>query len=99
MSSDWYKEKSFYQIWIRSFKDGNGDGIGDLKGILSKLDYIKSLGADAIWFSPLYVSPQADYGYDIADYYNINPEYGTLDEFKEVLSRAVMICMECIGIG
>ena len=75
----WFKEMSVYQIWPRSFCDGTGDGIGDLKGVLSKLEYIKSLGADAIWFSPLYVSPQADYGYDIADYKNINPEYGTLD--------------------
>ena len=66
----WFKEMSVYQIWPRSFCDGTGDGIGDLKGVLSKLEYIKSLGSDAIWFSPLYVSPQADYGYDIADYKN-----------------------------
>lgn len=79
---------SVYQIWPRSFCDGNGDGIGDLKGVLSKLDYIKSLGVDAIWFSPLYVSPQADFGYDIADYRNIQPEYGTLDDFKAVLKGA-----------
>ncbi len=79
---------SVYQIWPRSFKDGNGDGIGDLKGVLSKMDYIKSLGVDAIWFSPLYVSPQADYGYDIADYLEINPEYGTMDDFRLVLSAA-----------
>lgn len=84
----WFKEMTMYQIWPRSFCDGNDDGIGDLKGVLSKLDYIKSLGVDAIWFSPLYVSPQADYGYDIADYCNINPEYGTLDDFKEVLDKA-----------
>lgn len=84
----WFREMTVYQIWPRSFCDGNNDGIGDLKGVLSKLDYIKSLGADAIWFSPLYVSPQADYGYDIADYCNINADYGTLDDFKEVLSTA-----------
>lgn len=84
----WFREMTVYQIWPRSFCDGNNDGIGDLKGVLSKLDYIKSLGADAIWFSPLYVSPQADYGYDIADYCDINPEYGTLDEFREVLKSA-----------
>ena len=84
----WYKEMAVYQVWPRSFKDGNGDGIGDLKGVLEKLDYIKSLGVDAIWFSPLYVSPQKDYGYDIADYRNIQPEYGTLDDFKAVLEGA-----------
>lgn len=86
--SNWWKEMVVYQIWPRSFCDGDGDGIGDLKGVLSKLEYIKDLGATAIWFSPLYVSPQADYGYDIADYRNINPEYGTLDDFKAVLDRA-----------
>ncbi len=84
----WWKEMSVYQIWPRSFCDGNGDGIGDLQGVLSKLDYIKSLGVDAIWFSPLYKSPQADYGYDIADYRDIQPEYGTLEEFKTVLDEA-----------
>lgn len=84
----WWKEACFYQIWPRSFKDGNNDGIGDLKGILEKLPYIKELGCDAIWFSPLYVSPQSDYGYDIADYRDIAPEYGTLDDFKAVLDAA-----------
>lgn len=84
----WWKEMCVYQIWPRSFKDGNGDGIGDLTGILEKLPYIKSLGVDAIWFSPLYVSPQKDYGYDIADYRDIAPEYGTLDDFKRVLAKA-----------
>ena len=79
---------SFYQIWPRSFKDGNGDGIGDLYGIYEKLDYIKSLNVDGIWLSPLYVSPNADYGYDIADYMNISPEYGDLEIFKKVLDGA-----------
>ena len=88
MKKTWFKELSVYQIWPRSFCDGNGDGIGDLKGALSKLDYIKSLGVDAIWFSPLYVSPQKDYGYDIADYRNIAPEYGTMEDFKAVLDGA-----------
>ena len=92
----WFKEMSVYQIWPRSFCDGNDDGIGDLKGVLSKLEYIKSLGSDAIWFSPLYVSPQADYGYDIADYKNINREYGTLDEFKAVLEKAHALGMRVI---
>ena len=85
---NWYKEMSVYQVWPRSFYDGNGDGIGDIKGIIEKLDYIKNLGVDAIWFSPLFKSPQNDYGYDIADYRDIAPEYGTLDEFKELLRLA-----------
>ncbi len=84
----WYKEMAVYQVWPRSFYDGNGDGIGDIKGVMEKLDYIKSIGVDAIWFSPLYKSPQHDYGYDIADYKNICPEYGTLEEFKELLDAA-----------
>lgn len=84
----WYKEMSFYQIWPRSFMDGNGDGIGDLYGIYEKLDYIESLGVDGIWFSPLYVSPNADYGYDIADYMRISPEYGDMEIFKKVLGGA-----------
>ena len=86
--TQWYKEMTVYQIWIRSFCDGNGDGIGDLYGVLQKLDYIKSLGVDAIWFSPIYPSPNADFGYDISDYMDIHPDYGTLDTFREVLDRA-----------
>lgn len=86
--SSWYKEMAVYQIWTRSFCDGNGDGIGDLWGVLSKLDYIKSLNVDAIWFSPIYPSPNADYGYDIADYTDINPDFGDLDVFREVLDGA-----------
>ena len=88
MSKAWYKEMVVYQVWPRSFKDSNGDGIGDLEGIYSKLDYIKSIGIDAIWFSPLFCSPNADYGYDIADYMDINPEYGDMDTFKKVLAGA-----------
>ena len=86
--SQWYKEISVYQIWPRSFCDGNGDGIGDLWGVLSKLDYIKSLNVNAIWFSPLYPSPNADFGYDISDYMNIHPDYGDLEVFKQVLQGA-----------
>ena len=86
--SPWYKEMAVYQIWTRSFCDGNGDGIGDLWGVLSKLDYIKSLGVDAIWFSPLYPSPNADFGYDISNYKDIHPDYGDLELFKQVLSGA-----------
>ena len=100
MKKSWYKEMVVYQVWPRSFCDGNGDGIGDLEGILSKLDYIKSLGADAIWFSPLFKSPNADYGYDIADYRDINPEYGDMDTFKKVLAgcheRGIRVFMDLV---
>ena len=84
----WYKEMSVYQIWPRSFCDGNGDGIGDLWGVLKKLDYIRSLHVDAIWFSPLYPSPNADFGYDISNYMDIHPDYGNLEVFKQVLAEA-----------
>ena len=84
----WYKDGVFYQIWPRSFKDGNGDGMGDLWGVYEKLDYIKSLGVDGIWFSPIYPSPGADCGYDISDYMDIAPEFGGMEAFKKVLDGA-----------
>ena len=84
----WYKDKVFYQIWPRSFKDGDGDGMGDLWGVLEKLDYIKSLGCDGIWFSPIYPSPGADCGYDISDYMDIAPEFGGMEAFRQVLEGA-----------
>ena len=86
--NQWYKDMVFYQIWPRSFKDGNGDGMGDLLGVYEKLDYIKSLGCDGIWFSPLYPSPGVDCGYDISDYLNIAEEFGGIDAFKKVLEGA-----------
>ena len=87
-SLKWWQKAVFYQIYPRSFADGNGDGIGDLPGIISKLDYLEKLGIDAIWLSPHYPSPQFDCGYDIADYTAVNPEYGTLEEFKQFLNGA-----------
>ena len=84
----WYKDGVFYQIWPRSFKDGNGDGMGDLYGVYEKLDHIKSLGVDGIWFSPLYPSPGADCGYDISDYMDIAPEFGGMEAFRKVLDGA-----------
>jgi len=84
----WWKEAVVYEIYPRSFYDSNGDGIGDLRGIIQKLDYLKSLGVDVLWICPIYKSPNADYGYDVADYYEINPEYGTMDDFKELLEQA-----------
>lgn len=93
---DWYKQMSFYQIWVRSFADGNGDGIGDLYGVYDKLEYVKSLGVDGIWFSPVYPSPNADYGYDISDYKDIHPDFGTLDQFKKVLEKAHSLGLKII---
>lgn len=84
----WYKDMVFYQIWPRSFKDGNGDGMGDLLGVYEKLDYIKSLGCDGIWFSPLYPSPGIDCGYDISNYLDIAEEFGGMEAFKKVLDGA-----------
>ncbi|MBP0972657.1 MAG: alpha-glucosidase, partial [Oscillospiraceae bacterium] len=85
---NWFRETVFYQIWVRSFADGNGDGIGDLYGVYDKLDYLHDLGVDGIWFSPIYPSPNADFGYDISDYRNIHPDYGTLAQFRKVLNKA-----------
>jgi oligo-1,6-glucosidase len=81
----WWKEAIVYQIYPRSFKDSNGDGIGDLKGIIEKLDYIESLGVDAVWLNPIFRSPNDDGGYDISDYYTIQPEFGTMADFDELL--------------
>ena len=81
----WWKKTTIYQIYPRSFKDSTGNGIGDLLGIISKLDYIKDLGVETIWFSPFYSSPQADFGYDISDYQNIAPEYGTMEDFDDLV--------------
>ncbi|MBE6924437.1 MAG: alpha-glucosidase [Ruminococcaceae bacterium] len=96
----WYKDMVFYQIWPRSFKDGDGDGMGDLWGVLEKLDYIQSLGCDGIWFSPIYPSPGADCGYDIADYMTIAPEFGGMEAFRQVLDglhqRGMKLIMDLV---
>jgi alpha-glucosidase len=84
----WWQKAVFYQIYPRSFADGNGDGIGDFKGMIKKLDYLTDLGVDALWLSPYFPSPMYDCGYDISDYKNVAPEYGTLDEFKTFLDGA-----------
>ena len=88
MTKKWWHDKVAYQIYPKSFLDTNGDGIGDLRGIISKLDYIKSLGVDIIWLSPIYKSPFVDQGYDISDYYAIAEEFGTMEEFDELLAEA-----------
>jgi alpha-glucosidase len=77
----WWQHAVFYEIYPRSFADSNNDGIGDLKGITSKLDYLKDLGVDAIWITPCFPSPQVDFGYDVSDYENIDPMYGSLTDF------------------
>jgi alpha-glucosidase len=84
----WWQHAVFYEIYPRSFADSNNDGIGDLKGITSKLDYLKDLGVDAIWISPCFPSPQVDFGYDVSDYENIDPMYGTLADFDNLASEA-----------
>ena len=85
---EWYKRLTIYQIYPRSFQDSNGDGIGDLKGILSRLDYLEDLGINAIWLSPVYASPNVDNGYDSSDYRQIMPEFGTMKDWDDLLEEA-----------
>ncbi len=87
ITKKWWKEAVFYQIYPRSFYDTNGDGIGDLRGIIEKLDYLKDLGVDALWLSPIYDSPNDDNGYDIRDYHKIMAEFGTMEDFDELLEK------------
>ena len=96
----WWKEAVVYQIYPRSFKDSNGDGIGDLRGVIEKLDYLKELGVDVIWMSPCYKSPNDDNGYDISDYRAIMDEFGTMEDFREMLegihSRGMKLLMDLV---
>ena len=85
---DWWKNAVIYEIYPRSYQDTNGDGIGDLNGITERLDYLKSLGVDAIWLTPIYPSPQVDFGYDISDYVAIDPQYGTMADFDRLMAEA-----------
>jgi len=84
----WWKHGVVYQVYPRSFQDTNGDGVGDLKGISERLDYLAWLGVDAIWISPIYPSPMADFGYDVSDYCNIDPLFGSLDDFDRLVAEA-----------
>lgn len=88
MNKDWWKKSVVYQIYPKSFKDSNGDGFGDIVGIIEKLDYLKKLGVDILWITPMYVSPQNDNGYDIANYYEIDPKFGTMENFETLLKKA-----------
>ena len=96
----WWKEAVVYQIYPRSFKDNDGDGVGDLKGIISQLDYIKSLGVDVIWLNPIYASPNFDNGYDVSDYYKIQPQFGTMQDFDALLKglheRGLKLVMDVV---
>lgn len=98
--SKWWKEAVVYQIYPRSFKDSDGDGIGDLKGIISKLDYVKSLGIDAVWLNPIYTSPNDDNGYDISNYREIMADFGTMEDFdlllKEMHKRNIKLIMDLV---
>ena len=88
VSSLWWRDGVVYQIYPRSFADSNGDGVGDLPGIMSKLDYLQWLGVDAIWLSPIYPSPMADFGYDVSNYHDIDPVFGSLADFDRLISEA-----------
>ena len=100
MEKDWWKGKVAYQIYPKSFKDSNGDGVGDLKGITEKLDYLQDLGIDILWLSPIYKSPFIDQGYDISDYYAIDPLFGTMEDMEELITegkkRGISIIMDLV---
>ena len=86
-TTPWWQTTTIYQVYPRSFADSNNDGIGDLRGIISKLEYIKDLGFETIWISPFFCSPQQDFGYDVSDYMGIAPEYGTLAEAEKLIQE------------
>ncbi|MBQ9594124.1 MAG: alpha-glucosidase, partial [Lachnospiraceae bacterium] len=100
MTHAWWKEAAFYQVYPRSFADSNGDGIGDLRGIIGRLDYLKNLGVNAVWLSPIYDSPNDDNGYDIRDYRKIMTEFGTMEDFDELLAglhaRGMKLIMDLV---
>ena len=100
MQKSWWQEAAVYQIYPRSFQDSNNDGIGDLQGVISRLDYIKNLGVDVIWLCPVYQSPNYDNGYDISDYYAINPMFGTMEDLDELIkkgkARGIKIIMDLV---
>lgn len=99
-TDQWWRSAVIYQIYPRSFADANGDGIGDLRGIIGKLDYLAELGVDAVWLSPVYPSPGADAGYDVADYRGIDPLFGTEADFAELVdglhARGIKLVMDVV---
>ena len=88
MDATWWQKGVIYQVYPRSFQDTNGDGVGDLRGIQERLDYLTGLGVDAIWISPIYPSPMADFGYDVSDYCDVDKLFGRLDDFDTLLAEA-----------
>ena len=96
----WWKESIVYQIYPRSFKDTDGDGVGDLKGIIEELDYLKNLGITAVWLNPIYESPNHDNGYDVSDYRSIMPQFGTMEDFDNMLEgmhqRGIKLIMDIV---
>lgn len=99
-TTPWWQDGIIYQIYPRSFADSNHDGVGDLAGIISRLDYLQELGVDAIWLSPIYPSPMVDFGYDVADYCNIDPLFGSLEDFDTLVeqshTRGIRIIMDLV---
>ena len=89
MKNNWWKESVVYQIYPQSFMDSNGDGIGDFNGIIQKLDYLQNLGVDVLWICPMYASPLVDNGYDISDYYKVNPIFGTNEDMEHLIEEAL----------
>ncbi|HZI36865.1 MAG TPA: alpha-amylase family glycosyl hydrolase, partial [Acidimicrobiia bacterium] len=85
---EWWRRGAIYHVYPRSFADADGDGIGDLRGVLSRLDHLQSLGVEALWLSPFYPSPMADFGYDVADYCDVDPVFGSLDDFDALVAEA-----------
>ena len=101
MERKWWHDKIVYQVYPKSFYDTDGNGIGDVRGVTEKLDYLKDLGIDIIWLSPIYQSPMADQGYDISDYYKIDPSFGTIEDMEELIAeakkRGISILMDLVA--
>ena len=87
-ANEWWRDAVVYQVYPRSFADANGDGMGDLPGITAKLDYLKDLGVDALWLSPFYTSPQKDGGYDVSNYTDVDPRFGSISDADDLIARA-----------
>src|SRR3954470_13393794 len=94
--ADWWRSAVIYQVYVRSFHDSNGDGVGDLAGVRAKLPYLRALGVDGIWLNPFYPSPQHDHGYDVSDYFAVDPRYGTLDCFDRLVHDAHRLDLKVI---